>query len=359
VLLCSEGDKQDRVTLRHILRHFGTKPGDMALISPFPQLSRLSAASKFTRCIKSHRMLSSEPFREPIHILGGGSIGLLLASSIRQVYPSYPVRVILRESHRPHISKDRIAVCVEAHGRFRTGPDIPVEIEGSRSISNLVVATKAMHARQAIDSIKRRISDKTRIFLFCNGALAVRDELAEFPNLHTVLTTQGAYRDGIEDGLYHVVHAGHGHTLVEKHIDFANFLTAVGWTAESRESLDHDLWLKLATNCVINPLSAIHKCKNGDIVTRVPQFDKLMTSILSEIATIQTHVALTDMQDYVLQVMNETHENKSSMLQDVLSSRQTEVDYLNGYVLRKALESGVDVPINDDLVQQITSLQAS
>lgn len=53
------------------------------------------------------------------------------------------------------------------------------------------------------------------------------------------------------------------------------------------------------------------------------------------------------------QVAEATSRNKSSMLQDMLSGRPTEVEYLSGYVVRHAREVGLDAPRNETLYQLV------
>ena len=96
------------------------------------------------------------PFMEPLHVLGGGSIGLLFAASIRAAFPSYPICLLLREHHRRKIDPDEhhVMVCLMSRGRPRMVP-VPAQIIGDndkrhRPIRNLVVATKAYAAVEAV-----------------------------------------------------------------------------------------------------------------------------------------------------------------------------------------------------------------
>jgi 2-dehydropantoate 2-reductase len=65
------------------------------------------------------------------------------------------------------------------------------------------------------------------------------------------------------------------------------------------------------------------------------------------------------LQKYVEQVVTDTAANKSSMLQDVLAQRRTEIAYLSGYVVRRGRALGVECPANEELWKQVRSLTAS
>lgn len=60
---------------------------------------------------------------------------------------------------------------------------------------------------------------------------------------------------------------------------------------------------------------------------------------------------------FVEQLIQENRENRSSMYYDLQRRRRSEVESLNGYVVRKGREAGIETPANEDLLQQIESLQ--
>jgi 2-dehydropantoate 2-reductase len=63
--------------------------------------------------------------------------------------------------------------------------------------------------------------------------------------------------------------------------------------------------------------------------------------------------------DRVRQVCEATSSNQSSMLQDILKGRPSEIDVINGAVVRKGAENGVPTPVNQMLTQLIKALEAS
>ena len=58
-------------------------------------------------------------------------------------------------------------------------------------------------------------------------------------------------------------------------------------------------------------------------------------------------------------VAEKTSENKNSMLQDVLKGKNTEIDYINGKIVKYAQELGIKVPINETLTYLIKGLEQS
>eukprot|EP00545_Synedropsis_sp_CCMP1620_P000832 CAMPEP_0119005130 /NCGR_PEP_ID=MMETSP1176-20130426/1544_1 /TAXON_ID=265551 /ORGANISM="Synedropsis recta cf, Strain CCMP1620" /LENGTH=309 /DNA_ID=CAMNT_0006956903 /DNA_START=1 /DNA_END=927 /DNA_ORIENTATION=+ len=298
----------------------------------------------------------SLPFMEPIHVLGGGSIGLLFASSIRMAFPSYPLTMLLRKHHEPRLEaegtrKKFMEVCISHRNRPRIVRIPAAIIDASKNnetkIRNLLVATKAPDASAAIESVRPNLHPSSRIMVLCNGALAVRDEINELLNdehrITLISTTHGAFRDdddGPDDELYHVTHAGVGKTFVQSDAPLAQLLDQSGLQAESKDDMELHLWQKLAANCTINPLTAILGCTNGQ-VAQEDMFRTMVPGILEELSQVSCYpqeLRPDLLQGFVDQVIADTMDNKSSMLQDVLRKKRTEIDYLNGYVVKKGLE---------------------
>ena len=127
---------------------------------------------------------------------------------------------------------------------------------------------------------------------------------------------------------------------------------------------------KLAINVAINPLTVIFECYNGEIFNSSER-QALISALVGETSrVIQTIVrassglpetAVLDqfaperLGAIVSDVGSQTASNISSMRQDVLAGRKTEIDYINGYVLAQATEFGVDAPINARLVELVKS----
>lgn len=357
-----------------------------------------------------------------LHILGSGSIGILFASSIRRALPTYPVTVLLRSGrgHEDRITRKRCPSGVEYSGittqvkcpndeSSSFNVDVPAEIIApcqignshirttTTRIQNLLVATKAPDAAAAVSSVLHRLDKhcNTSIIILSNGAMGVRDEIRELlrrerdcidsqrsqfeTRITLASTTHGAYRlanDGKayndQPYAYSIMHAGIGTTFVESQSMAALFEAAsLRATYASSDEMNILLWKKLATNCAINPLTAIHRCTNGELSNMDDKVHVAMDGIIKEVSQIALKDAfdcgLSDelveelgygsLSSFVNNVIRDTANNKSSMLQDVLAERETEINYLNGYVARIGRERfGVECPFNEEMVKRIEEL---
>ena len=146
-------------------------------------------------------------------------------------------------------------------------------------------------------------------------------------------------------------------------------MTAAPALAASTVSSNELLYLqleKLAINAVINPLTAVFNCINGDLFNR-PPIHNLILALLDEISTVLQRIvssttesstsiarfSLAALEKTVSKMATITAKNVSSMRQDVIAERKTEVDYINGYIFKRGSEFGIDCSINGALIQMV------
>ena len=288
------------------------------------------------------------------HILGAGAIGRLMACKIKRcgMRPVLVFRDGLPHSHSQTL-REKAGVFEHALEATGTGAIAPGEIQG------LFVTTKASHARAAVDSVLPALAREAPVILLHNG-MGVLEELERaHPELALFAgtTTEGAHLDG--DIL---VHAGEGDTVIGR-----QGLPAPDWFApfaagEERfhwePDIDAALWKKLLVNCAINPLTALHRCSNGTLLDN-PGLRAEVELLCEELAAVSAargnRRAAGCVLDWVLSVIQRTAANRSSMLQDVEQGRETEIDYITGYLLGEARRLGVPCPHHERLYTQLDS----
>lgn len=124
---------------------------------------------------------------------------------------------------------------------------------------------------------------------------------------------------------------------------------------------------KLVVNSVINPLTALLGCKNGQVLASKEGRD-LMDLLLKEAGPIVRALlpdpsnetvrrAFSDeaLRDLVVAVAGQTAENTSSMLQDVRAGRKTEIAYINGYLVSEGKRLGLPCDHHAGLVERIVA----
>jgi len=272
-------------------------------------------------------------------------------------------------------------------------------------IQCILLCTKANDAISALDSVWDRLlscsstTSPAQVIILSNGALAIRDAIykhfghSDQPEkrpldigVQIVLgtTTHGAYQtkftkstnDGDNDaGCYNITHAGQGSTHCTSK-DFVRMCQSIGWKSAALSDLDMNamLWKKLAVNCVVNPLTAIHGVKNGQLIGiehMGQDINVTVRNILEEVSlvamnatehnacqeSVKDQLSVTNLERFVFKVMNDTKNNVSSMLQDVNAKRATEVRFLNGYVSSVGQKKyGLECPWNMEMCRLVEKL---
>ncbi|WP_263753107.1 2-dehydropantoate 2-reductase [Kosakonia cowanii] len=219
----------------------------------------------------------------------------------------------------------------------------------------LLVTLKAWQVSDAVKGLVASLSPATPVLLLHNGMGTV-EELNSLPNpLLMGTTTHAARRDGnviihVASGITHIgpARAQDGEfSYLADTLQMA--LPDVAWHNTIRPAL----WRKLAVNCVINPLTALRDCKNGDLRDVPEEIEKIAREVAAVIEREGHHISADELIAYVHQVIESTAENISSMLQDVRAMRHTECDYITGYLLRRARAHGIAVPENARLFDLI------
>lgn len=163
----------------------------------------------------------------------------------------------------------------------------------------------------------------------------------------------------------HVRHAGRGMTTIAStaHTRGALQATADLFNHAGIEThLDNDvqslMWGKLVVNSAINALTAIYRVPNGYLVEN-PETRALMSAAAQETANVANALGIqlpySDPAARAIQVAAATATNKSSTLQDILRGAPTELDRINGAVVREGKRLGVPTPVNEQLMRVMSN----
>ncbi|AHL76574.1 2-dehydropantoate 2-reductase [Stutzerimonas stutzeri] len=279
------------------------------------------------------------------HVLGAGSLGGLWATRLFRA--GVPVRIILRTSERLADYHAAGGLGLVEDGQLHVYP-VPVELpDASAPIRRLLVACKAYDAEAAIAGVAPRLIKGAEILLLQNG-LGSQQAIAErWPKSRCVFvsSTEGAYRQAD----FRIVHAGQGHNWLggPDHSVLPSWLAELGAAGIPYAWADDilgKLWRKLAINCAINPLTVLHDCRNGELLTHRILVHGLCTELGELLRVCNQAEAADGLEDDVLRVAEATANNYSSMQQDVRSGRRTEVSFLLGQACRTAQQHGLRTP---------------
>ncbi|KZF20511.1 2-dehydropantoate 2-reductase, partial [Xylona heveae TC161] len=363
-----------------------------------------------------------------IYILGPGNIGSFLAHSLRSVPAPPPVTLLF---HRPKFvtqwkkANETISLrtdgiiehCKGVEGRLiRSANGSPSTAHGNQEsrasnesnlgaddpIYNLVVTVKASNTVAALNRVKHRLRPESTILFLQNG-MGVLDDVNKtiFPDIeHRPNYIQGIVSHGIfASRAFSIVHAGPGtialgilprHPVARQQNPRINLdqkhseqwapssryllraltrvpkLAAAGFPPADLLQLQLE---KLAVNAIINPLTVLFDCRNGDILHNFA-CTRVMRLLISEISlvirslpelqgipNVNLRFAPDRLEKMVFSIARKTSSNYSSMLQDIRLGKGTEIDYINGYIVKRGEEIGVRCLMNYMLQQMIKGKQ--
>jgi 2-dehydropantoate 2-reductase len=290
------------------------------------------------------------------HILGAGAMGCLFAQQLMAA----GCRVTLLQRTEP--TQGVSALCVETDSASQMLPVHLSAMAETDTISLLLVATKAPDIEAALSAVRHRLTDATDIVLAANGMGFIAGVRALLPanRLFSCTTTEGAHRIGA----LHIRHAGRGLTHIGN-VDGGDppawFKTWLDTPLDCHWEPDINaaLWQKLAVNCAINPLTALHRCNNGALA-RDKTLRAQVATLCDEIAAVSNArgcaATAASVHSAVAAVINATATNRSSMLQDIEAGRSTEINFITGFLVAEAKRLEIPVPANQTLLEEVKAL---
>lgn len=281
-------------------------------------------------------------------VVGSGAIGLLAASRLQLA--GYPVRLWLRQPATIGI-------------QFQQQP--LKFLPAAPPLNAVLVPVKSYALLEAVTTLLPHLSADAQLVLSHNGMGSIEQVLpllAPQQGLWFLTTTHGALKRA-----HSILHTGLGQSVLAPLNSAAqahsSAVTAAMDSALGPVTLTEDiqpfLWQKLAINAVINPLTALHNCNNGELAQ--PQYQQHISAILHEVCQVAAAAGYTLHYDLMLArihgVIHSTAANFSSMQQDIVHQRRTEIDAINGYIVAQATRFNIAVPYNTQLQQQLLQLQ--
>lgn len=296
-------------------------------------------------------------------ILGPGAIGSLIAGIL--VEGGKDVTLVARPGNRAETLKSDGLNVIGLGKDIHVRPPVVTDAEEAGRMDVVFVTVKAYDTETAIRQHRALVGDDTLVVSLQNGVGNV-EALGEVVGADRVLAgsvTAGAYLD--EAGVLN--YAGRGEILIgelgggysTRAEVIAEAMARAGLDAAASDDINKVLFTKLAINCAINPLTALIREKNGEVVRREALKALIKDSVaeLAEVADAEGVIldasALTER---AFEVAELTAENRSSMLKDVLSGRKTEIDAICGAVCRLGEKHGIATPVNETLARLVTAV---
>jgi len=299
-----------------------------------------------------------------IAVVGAGAMGSLFGGLLSQV-----TEVTLVDSWREHVEAiNRYGLrLAEPEGELILHPTATTDPAAVRDADLAIVFVKSHQTAMAAGMAAQLLAPDGLALTMQNG-VGNREVLAQVLGPQRVLqgvTSQGATLLGPGQ----VRHGGHGATHLETRPAIAaqaeriaSLFTQAGFETHLADDLASLIWGKLVINAGINALTAILRVPNG-LLAEVPPARELVAAIVEEAVQVAAarsiRLPYDDPVAQVLAVARATGSNRSSMLQDVMRGSRTEIEVINGAIVREAEAAGLPAPYNRALLALVRSLEAT
>ncbi|CAB1065117.1 2-dehydropantoate 2-reductase (EC [Olavius sp. associated proteobacterium Delta 1] len=301
-----------------------------------------------------------------IAIIGSGAMGSLFGGRLKSAGNNVTL-VDVWEDHIQTINnngliienptkRDVIYISACLPGDLQKPPDL------------MIIFTKTIHTESALKDVQSLISDQTTILTVQNGVGHDRIIARYFDRSKII--------HGVTTYPCHILGPGHVRTEEEGTIkimtldgrhrqmlsDVDRLFNSAGLNCEITPDVTVAIWEKLAFNAALNGMTTVLRLPVGEI-DRVDDGRDLVKKIVDEAVEVANRMDIAISKSRILSTVSmafRAHkDHKPSMLQDVLSKRKTEVDFINGAIVREAKALGFSVPANETLYRLIKVLEAT
>ena len=320
-----------------------------------------------------------------IGFIGAGSIGSLFGgylASIRSDIYSTEVILFCRKNHADSINKN---------GLVMYNGETILEIKNLKAFENLddfkefclkelkytfdfiFLSTKTYDIETALSQYNKLVDKCKRLVILQNGIgnEEIVSKYCHENKIIRIVTSNGALLE--KPG--HVIHTGKGFTKIgfpfynvqddEDKLELRllyDLLNFAGLEAQMVDDIIKECWEKIFVNIGINAFGALTRLKNGKLLEN-EGLKYLMGEAVKEAVEVakmkNINLPKKDFIALTYDVAEKTSENKNSMLQDVLKGKKTEVDFINGRILKYANELDINTPLNKLLTYLVKGLEQS
>ncbi len=301
-----------------------------------------------------------------IAIIGPGALGILLAANL--VRAKNEVWLLDNDAKRAkRLSTGGIRL-EGLGGSYKTrinATSNPKEIEKPDAI---FICVKSYDTENTLKGIGQLLTENTYVVSLQDGLgnLQTINEYVDSDSMLGGVTSQQATL--IEDG--HVRHTDKGETVIGEEKgkvlgsirEISSVLNKANFPTKVTKDINSAIWSKLIINVGINALTAVTRLKNGALVKN-EYTREIMRRAVSEAVKVakrkRIKLAYDDPIQKVEAVCKATADNTSSMLQDVLDRKQTEIDFINGAIIRQAKSLNIKTPTNEMLTELVKAVESN
>ena len=291
---------------------------------------------------------------QKIFALGAGAIGSTYGALLSQ---RNNVTLIGRKTHVDAINKNGLTLSGDLTGKFLVKAETAIKEIPSDTL--ILLTTKAYDAAGAVTSIKSLLRKDTVILVLQNG-LGIKDIVEKVVEdkaevVRGLVTLAAEFFEPGKISLWQR-ETMLEHTRTSERI--ARVFNASGLKTKISNDMQEEMWKKLIVNCVANPLTAIFQVRNNEIM--VDSLKEIRHKIMQECIVVgkAEGIGLESNLEECIERKIASYTNYSSMCQDLMKRKKTEMDFLNVKIVELGRKHDILTPVNETLVGLIKFLEA-
>lgn len=290
---------------------------------------------------------------DKIFVLGAGAIGSSYGALLSR---KNDVTLIGNENHLDAIISRGLTLSGDVQKEFFIKAETKIREVPSNTL--ILLTTKAHDSEKAITEIKGLLKDDTVILILQNGL--GNKELVKRIVRDEIQIVRGLVKSAAEFLEPGKIAFWNGETILEqtkmsKRIVW--LFNESGLRTRISNEMDEEMWNKLVVNCVVNPITAILRVRDNEVA--VDSLRQLRHGIVEECVKVgkcEGIVFQLDLKEAIEKdIMKFT--NFSSMCQDIMKRKKTEIDFLNGKIVELGKKHNISTPINEAMTCLIKFLE--
>lgn len=292
-----------------------------------------------------------------IAVMGAGAVGCYFGGMLARA--GHDVTLIGRPSHVDAVQRDGLWLDTQTFServKLQASVDAAA-VAGTQLLLFCVKSTATINAANQIAPYLRKDAVVLSLQNGVDNATTLQSVLPQeiIPAVVYVATEMA--------GPGHVRHNGRGELVIgdaAASAGIAALLGAAGIPVEVSANVTGALWAKLIVNCAYNALSAITQTPYGRLV-QGEGVGQLMRTLVKECLTVASAAGVRvpgDSFEDVARIARTMADQYSSTAQDLKRGKPSEIDHLNGYVVRQARALGIEVPANQTLHTLVKLLES-
>lgn len=288
-----------------------------------------------------------------IIVLGAGAIGSVFGALLSK---KNNVTLIGRKTHVDRINACGLSISGDVNEVFRLKAETEIREIPRKTL--IILTTKAHETENAIKDVRKLLKKDTTILIVQNG-LGNEETVKKMVNgkikvLRGITTIAAEF---LEPGK---IKFWNGEVVIENDEaaeKIAKVFNECGLKTRLSTDMKKEIWCKLITNCVVNPLTALLRVRDYEIASET--LKTVRHQIVKESVQVAKAEGISLPEDLEEEIDRKIakYTNLSSMCQDVLKGAKTEIDFLNGKIVELGTKHGVPTPVNEAIVSFIKFLE--